>query len=67
MAHPIRRPPARRRRSVRMTDAEWAVVTAVAVRRATHTSAALRELALDAARRELGVHSTDRSDSEVDR
>lgn len=57
MTHTIRRKPPRPVRCVRMTDAEWSAVVAVAVRRQVHVSSALRELALEAAERELAEAS----------
>lgn len=59
--HRIRGLPHRHRRSVRCTDAEWALIRAIAARREVHTSTALRDLALKAAREELAGEWTSAS------
>ena len=49
----IRRAPERPARSVRMTDAEWRLIEAVAAAAEKHPSTWLREASVNAARREI--------------
>lgn len=51
----IRRAPERPRRSVRLTDSEWRVISAAAAQAETYPSTYLREAALREARRELAT------------
>jgi uncharacterized protein (DUF1778 family) len=45
------------RRSVRMTEAQWRLIQAAAAAAETHPSSYLRQVALEAARRDLATTS----------